>query len=241
MSLLIDNKQIEQVGSNCKQKYFKFVGHVLDDQLTWAGHLEHICKKLASANFALNSSKNFLPLQIRRTIYYSLFDSHITFGNLLWGCADQKFLKKAETLQKKCIRSVALKKSMSHSEPIFKDLKILKFADKLSFCRSIFVHQYRHNKLPESFSNIFQDIICTDQLQTRHNDYNYKNLHTVKNFLQKFPYPKMLATWNSLGIELKSTANADDFYQMLKNKFLTGYSNDIQCSGPCYSCEVSSS
>ena len=100
LSLLIDNKQIEQVGSNCKQKYFKFVGHVLDDQLTWAGHLEHICKKLASANFALNSSKNFLPLQIRRTIYHSLFDSHITFGNLLWRCADQKFLKKVETVQK---------------------------------------------------------------------------------------------------------------------------------------------
>ena len=77
---------------------------MLDDQLTWAGHLEHICKKLASANFALNSSKNFLPLQIRRTIYYSLFDSHITFGNLLWGCADQKFLKKVETekMYKKC-------------------------------------------------------------------------------------------------------------------------------------------
>ena len=100
LSLLIDNKEIEQVGSTCKQKYIKFVGHVIDDQLTWVGHLEHICKKLASANFALNSSKHFLPLQIRRTLYYSLFDSHLTFGNLLWGCADQKFLKKVETLQK---------------------------------------------------------------------------------------------------------------------------------------------
>ena len=168
LSLLIDNKEIEQVGSNCKQKYIKFVGHVLDDQLTWAGHLEHICKKLASANFALNTSKNFLPLRIRRTLYYSLFDSHLTFGNLLWGCADQKFLKKVEILQKKCIRSVGLRKSVSHTEPIFKDLKILKFADKLSFSRSIFVHQYRHNKLPESFSNIFQDITCTDEVQTRH-------------------------------------------------------------------------
>ena len=100
LSLLIDNKEIDQVGSNCKQKYIKFVGHVLDDQLTWAGHLEHICKKLASANFALNTSKNFLPLRIRKTLYYSLFDSHLMFGNLLWGCADQKFLKKVEILQK---------------------------------------------------------------------------------------------------------------------------------------------
>ena len=57
-------------------------------------------------------------------------------------------------------------------------------------------------------------------------------------YLQKFPYPKMLATWNSLSIELKSTAGADEFVQMLKNKFLTEYSNEIHCSGPCYSCGV---
>ena len=80
------------VGTNCKEKYFKFVGHVLDDKLTWVGHVEHICKKLASANFAINSSKNFLPLHIRKMIYFSLFDSHLNFGNLLWGCADKKLL-----------------------------------------------------------------------------------------------------------------------------------------------------
>ena len=63
LNLKIGDQNIEQVGSNCKEKYFKFVGHVLDDKLSWQGHIEHVCKKLASANFAINSSKNFLPLQ----------------------------------------------------------------------------------------------------------------------------------------------------------------------------------
>ena len=74
--LRIGNKKVEQIGTNCKDKYFKFVGHVLDDRLNWEGHIEHITKKLASANFAINSSKNFLPLRIRKTLYFSLFDSH---------------------------------------------------------------------------------------------------------------------------------------------------------------------
>ena len=94
LSLLIDNKKIEQVGSACKQKYIKFVGHVLDDQLTWVGHLEHICKKLASANFALNSSKNFLPLQIRRTLYYSLCRSKVLKES---GNSTEKMYKKCCT------------------------------------------------------------------------------------------------------------------------------------------------
>ena len=88
--LKIGNQTIEQIGTNCKEKYFKFVGHVLDDKLSWDGHIEHIAKKLASANFGINSSKNFLPPQIRKTLYYSLFDSHLNFGNILLGCTKNK-------------------------------------------------------------------------------------------------------------------------------------------------------
>ena len=121
--LYTGEQTIEQIGSNCKEKYFKFVGHVLDDQLLWDGHIEHICKKLASSNFALNSSKNFLPLKIRKNIYYSLFDSHLNYANLLWGCANNKQLKKIETLQKKCVRNVANVSYTAHTEPIFKRLE----------------------------------------------------------------------------------------------------------------------
>ena len=88
LQIKIGDRIVEQVGTNCKEKYFKFVGHVLDDKLSREGHIQHIAKKLASANFGINSSKNFLPLKIRKTLYYSLFDSHLNFGNLLWGCGD---------------------------------------------------------------------------------------------------------------------------------------------------------
>ena len=130
--LYIGNQIVEQVGSKCKDKYFRFVGHVLDDKMSWEGHVDHIAKKLASANFGINSSKNVLPLQIRKTLYYSLFDSHLNFGNLLWGCAKNKFIKKIENLQKRCIRNVAHKSFRAHTEPLFKQLGILNFPDKLS-------------------------------------------------------------------------------------------------------------
>ena len=44
LSIQIDDKKVEQIGNNCKEKYFKFVGHVLDVNLTWEGHIEHIAK-----------------------------------------------------------------------------------------------------------------------------------------------------------------------------------------------------
>ena len=66
--LKIGNQMIEQIGSNCKEKYFKFVGNVLDDRLNWEGHIEHIAKKLASANFGINSSKKFV-LRLTQSLY----------------------------------------------------------------------------------------------------------------------------------------------------------------------------
>ena len=236
LHLKIGGKIVEQVGSNSNEKYFKFVGHVLDDKFSWVGHVEHVCKKLASANYAINATKNLLPPKVRKTLYYSLFDSHLNFGNLLWGCADKKLLYKIEILQKRCIRNVALKSFKAHTEPIFKNLEILKFTDKLAFCRSVFIHQYRNNKLPISFSGLFTEITETDELQTRDNDYNYYNKAACKKYLETFPYKQMLSNWNSLNIDLKSTSDAETFKHLLKEVYLSSYNCDTQCIGPCFSC-----
>lgn len=238
-NLKIGDTIIEQIGTNCQQKYFKFVGHVLDDKLSWQGHIEHISKKLASANFAINSSKNFLPLNIRKTLYYSLFDSHINFGNLLWGCAKTRELKKVENLQKKCIRNVALKSFRSHTEPLFKDLKILKLSDRVSFSRSIFMHKYRNKKLPSSFIDIFIDASNTNQTHyNRHSDYNYDTVPAIKKYLEKFPLKQIIFNWNSLILELKATADALEFETMLKQYYLAKYKSELDCSHDCFICNM---
>ena len=237
--LQIGSQIIEQVGTNCKEKYFKFVGHVIDDKFSWEGHVQHITKKLASANFGINSSKNFLPMQIRKTLYYSLFESHLNFGNLLWGCANKKSINKIENLQKKCIRNVALKNFRAHTEPIFKNLGILKFTDKLSYCRSVFMHQYRHGKLPPSFTGIFRDTTMSDKVQSRHNDYNYLNEPAVKKCLEKFPLKQIIFNWNSLDIDLKATGDLEEFQSMLHVKLLSQYNYDTDCSLDCFSCNHS--
>ena len=235
-NLYIGNQAVEQVGTNCNDKYFKFVGHVLDDKFTWEGHIQHVIKKLASANFALNSSKNFLPLKIRKTVYYSLFESHLNFGNLLWGCAQKKYLDKIENLQKKCIRNVALRHFRAHTEPIFKDLGILKFTDKLSYCRSVFMHQYRHGKLPPSFSGLFSETTMSNEMQSRHNDYNYLNKPAVKGRLERFPLKQIIFNWNRLDIDLKATGDIEDFQRMLNSKILASYKLETECPDSCYSC-----
>ena len=196
----------------------------------------YLQKKLASSNFAINSSKHFLPLKIRLSVYFSLFDSHLNYGNLLWGCTKTKYLNKIESLQKRCIRNVALKGFRSHTEPIFKKLELLTVPDKITLSRSMFMHQYRHEKLPSSFSGLFSDVVNTDELQTRHNDYNYLNKPALKKYLEKFPLKQILTNWNSLSIDLKSTGDEEEFKSLLKENLLSKYSTETDCPKNCYSC-----
>ena len=134
--------------------------------------------------------------------------------------------KRLKIYRKKCIRNVYLAKYRSHTQPIFKKLSILNFTDKITLLRAVFMNQYRNKKLPESFNNKFTDITCTDQLQTRHNDYNYHNIPAVKKMLESFPMKSLLRTWNSLSIDVKATADSIHFQNTLKQELLSQYCSD---------------
>ena len=98
------------------------------------------------------------------------------------------------------------------------------------------MHRYKNKKLPPSFSGIFTDIVSTDELQTRHNDYNINNEPAIKRSLESFPYKQIIANWNSLGVDIKSTADANEFEMLLKEYYLSKYQYELDCPNDCYSC-----
>ena len=98
------------------------------------------------------------------------------------------------------------------------------------------MHQYKHGKLPPSFTGIFNDIAVTEGLQSRHSDYNYQIEPAVKTYLEKFPFKQMIFNWNSLDIDLKATGDHDEFQRMLTIKLLSQYRYETDCDVGCYSC-----
>ena len=107
-SLKLDGKHIDRNGDKCEDISFKFVGHYLDEFITWNAHTKHVISKLASRNCAIARNKNFLPLKTRITIYNSLFKSHLGFGLLAFGCAKTSNLNKISTLQKNVLETFTM-------------------------------------------------------------------------------------------------------------------------------------
>ena len=143
------------------------------------------------------------------------------------GLCKKQCFKKVEKIQKKCIRNVYLAGHKSHTEPIFNGLSILNFKDNITLNISMFMNDYRNKKLRESFNSKITNITCTDELQTRHNDYNFQN----------FPINCLIKTWNSLSIDVKSPADKSNFQETLKWELLSKYSSNFKYEDfYCYSC-----
>ena len=75
-----------------------------------------------------------------------------------------------------------------------------------------------------------------DENQSRHNDYNYLNNPAIKKNLENFPLKQIIFNWNALSVDLKSTADLAEFELLLKEKYLSQYSLETDCSDNCFSC-----
>ena len=172
---------------------------------------------------------SIVPKTFYHTIYNSLFKSHLEFGILAFGCAKPSKLKKIVTLQKKCVRNVKNVGFMSHTDPLFNELKMLRFEDLFKYNVCTFLHKYSTKRLPASFDNIFTFLRETDDRNNRDSFYNFK-VETPKNkALNTFPRVVFLPIWNSLSSLLQSTESHKVFKNDLQKDLVARYGDFVSC------------
>ena len=231
LKLLIDNKDIERVGTGCKNESFKFVGVHLDENLNWNHHLKLVKNKASSAVFALSSVKNILPSNIKLTIYNSLFRSYIEYGISAWGRNKCSEMKQIHILQKRAVRLIDNSKAMSHSDPLFLKYKILKVNDLVDYNQAIFMYKYTNKLLPYSFENIFK------KLGNFERSLNYQLDILNLSLLKYLPSSSLLKIWNNLPLDLKRSNSLSIFKNRLLNSLFENYMT--MCYKPnCNSCKT---
>jgi len=83
-------------------------------------------------------------------------------------------------MQKRCIRNLVSGNWLSHTDPLFGKLNILKFKDIFDVNSKIFMHKYFNSQLPESFNNMFTPFAAPNR---------------TKNFILEKPRNKRLDTF----------------------------------------------
>ena len=105
--------------------YYKYLGVILDENLTWEHHILHITKKVSQKIGALARASQQLSINAKRTFYLSVLASDIEHGsNAFYSSLSTAFKEKLVQLSKRGVRAIFKAPPWTPSAPLYEQLNI---------------------------------------------------------------------------------------------------------------------
>ena len=112
----------------CKD-YVKFLGVLIDKNVTWKYHIDYIASKISRVVGIISRLRHSVPLNTLIQVYRSLISPYTHYGIAAWGQAAQVCLRRVFILQKRALRIIFFGDNRSHAIPLFVSANVL-----LSIC-----------------------------------------------------------------------------------------------------------
>ena len=103
----------------------------MDENLNWKSEISHVASKVAKSISIISRCSFLLPKSSLRMLYYSLIFiyPYFYYCNIVWASTYKTNLRRLVILQKRIIRIINKSRFNAHTDPIFKDLGMVKFND----------------------------------------------------------------------------------------------------------------
>ena len=167
--IMIGPNEIEKVSET------KFLGVIIDENLSWEAHIKSLVKKLASCSGCLNQIAASVPKSLYIDLYHTLFESYLSYGITVWGSLPDNKLNKLFLAHKKIVRI------------LFGDRE--KFLDK--FKTSARIRPYPYQKLTAKFytKEHSKPLFNENKILSLKNLYFYHSVNEIFKILKfKTPY-----------------------------------------------------
>ena len=143
-------------GQKIRQKTCtKYLGVLLDEHLLFKDHINTLKQKLNRANGIMAKLRYHLPFDILKTVYYSLFDTHLHYAFQVWGQSNSDILVLVQRAQNKALRIINFKEERHPSEPLFTETKILNLTSIITLNNCMLVFDHLNSSLPAIFDDLF--------------------------------------------------------------------------------------
>ena len=201
----------------------KFLGVVFSDDLKWKKHVDMVVNKVSKIVGILYRVGHILDADKLKLLYHTLLEPHLTYCCSVWSSPHKTGnLDRILRLQKAAVRIITCSSYLSHSNPLFYKLKILKIYELSHLSKLVFMFKSVHNLLPNQFCNYFMTVDQTHSYNTR----------TASNYV--VPYARTASRahnlqvlgprlWNSLSDDLKREFFLPAFKREVKSGFLLKY------------------
>ena len=147
LKLNINGNNIERVTN------FNFLGLTLSLTLSWNQHINKISLKISKSIGILYRLRDIYPRAVLENLYNALITPHFNYCILCWRSV-VKENHSLHILQKRALRLITNSNYISHTEPLCKELRVLKVFDMFYVAVWKFYYKVMHHNLPAYFSTM---------------------------------------------------------------------------------------
>ena len=134
----------------------KYLGVVVDCELSWHAHLEHVSLKTAQTIGQLWRHGRCLSMAARRSWYIAMIVSHLTYAsNAFFPSLNQQLLERLIKISKRGLRAIFQSPPWTHTEPLLRRLNLPPLSHLLKKKIVIFVHRCLSSNTSPLFASYF--------------------------------------------------------------------------------------
>ena len=198
----------------------KFLGIFIDEKLNWKTQIQSAKSKLASVLSVMHKASVKINIDGMYTLYCSLFHPYLSYCLEIWGNTYASNIKCLFTMQKKAIRLLCGADRLAHTNPLFKEMSILKLPDFVNYKTAIMMFNIFRRLLPTQLQNRFS------VYSSAHSTRQYKTfIMSQVRTNQKAMFLSICGVklWNALPDVLKNCNNIHAFKYCLKKYLMLSY------------------
>ena len=149
INLTLNGQSIEQTKST------KFLGYIIEDDMSWRMHVKYLCNKISKSVGILRKARQTLYITTLIQLYYSFLYPYLSSGIIIWGQASDNVLSPLVIAQKRAIRLIYGEKARVHTKPLFLKSKILPLHYIYLLSVLSFMFKVYHEMLPPVIQHLF--------------------------------------------------------------------------------------
>ena len=210
ISIKINNTNIEE------KVFTKYLGVILDDKLSWKQHCDHLVPKLQKGIGVLSKLRYYLDKNAIRNVYLALFESHLNYNILNWGCTTQTVLNSIALLQRKALRIMSFKDDFYPCSQLFSDLNLLELEKSLALSLSKLSWKLVNKLLPSSIVDILMHH-RSSLLPNRIRNFGYNFVPKYRTLVKaRFISNRAPSIWGKIPSDIKERKTLKSFTNKLK-------------------------
>lgn len=194
-----------------------FLGVILDSNLKFASHINHLKKKCAFGIRALIKARPFFSFNALMSLYFAFIHCHISYGIAAWGNTNQCHLSSIQYLKNQAIRIITSSPFHSNASVLLHEHNILCKEKMFHYNLSLLFFKLISAHLPISF---IDSPFLLNPNSTRFAFNRNLLLPLVNsNYGKQTSHFAAVSFWNSLPPTVKSATHLSSFKRSVK-KFL---------------------